>query len=150
MEQRNPYPTVDIVLQQHDTVLMVARAKDPFKDMLALPGGFINRGETAEDAAIREAKEETSLEIEPLEILGVYSDPTRDPRGHVMSVVFVGLVINGKASAGDDAARLEWLPIADLVKSKNRIAFDHATILSDYIKWKSAGGTFWSTKRRSQ
>src|SRR5690242_14068156 len=97
MESRNPFPTVDMILQKNDCVLMVRRAKDPFKDFLALPGGFINTGERAEDAAKREAREEASLEIEPIEILGVYSDPNRDPRSHVMSVVFIAIIVEGDA-----------------------------------------------------
>ena len=149
MEPRNPYPTVDVIVQKDNAVLMVRRAKDPFKGMLALPGGFINRGEAAEDAAKREAKEETSLDIEPIEILGVYSDPKRDPRGHSMSTVFVSIIVGGDARAGDDAADIEWLAIDRIAKSSGNIAFDHSLILSDYVKWRGSGGTFWSSKRRS-
>ncbi len=112
-----------------------------------MPGGFINEGETAEDAAKREALEETSLEIEPIEILGVYSDPSRDPRKHVMSVVFVGIVIGGEEIAGDDAQDVEWVKLDEIEESE--IAFDHATIIRDYKTWQANGGTFWSSKRRN-
>ena len=126
---------------------MIRRKKDPFKGQLALPGGFVNEGETVEDAMKREALEETSLEVEPIDILGVYSDPKRDPRKHIMSVIFVGIIIGGSDRAGDDAESIEWIDLADI--EKQQIAFDHVTILRDYKKWKVSSGTFWSTKRRN-
>jgi 8-oxo-dGTP diphosphatase len=146
-EYRNPTPTVDIILQRDSKILMVRRKKDPFKGQLALPGGFINEGETAEEAARREAIEETSLEVEPIEILGVYSDPKRDPRKHIMSTVFVGIIVGGSDKAGDDAESIEWVELGNI--EKQEIAFDHAQILRDYKKWKTSDGTFWSTKRRN-
>ena len=146
-EYRNPTPTVDIILQRDSKILMVRRKKDPFKHQLALPGGFINEGETAEEAARREAIEETSLEVEPIEIQGVYSDPKRDPRKHVMSIVFVGIIVGGSDRAGDDAESIEWVELGNI--EKQEIAFDHAQILRDYKKWKTSDGTFWSTKRRN-
>lgn len=173
-EFRNPFPTVDVILQRGSQVLMIRRKKDPFKGRLALPGGYINRGETAEDAARREAMEEVSLEVEPVEILGVYSDPARDPRGHTMSVAFVGIILGdgkeegderkrgkGEGSegvgegkepkAGDDAAAVEWVDIDGITGMAGEFAFDHLQILLDYRSWRksSPGGTFWSTKRRS-
>jgi ADP-ribose pyrophosphatase YjhB (NUDIX family) len=126
---------------------MVRRKNEPFRGLLALPGGFINEGETAEAAVRREALEETSLQIEPIEILGVYSDPSRDPRKHVMSVVFVGIVTGGQESAGDDAEDVEWVELDKIERSQ--IAFDHATIIRDYKTWQATGGTFWSSKRRN-
>jgi ADP-ribose pyrophosphatase YjhB (NUDIX family) len=149
MSYRNPTPTVDAILQQGSSVLMVRRKKDPFMGRLALPGGFINEGETAEDAVRREVREEASLEIEPIDILGVYSDPKRDPRKHVMSVTFVCIMLDGREKAGDDAESVEWIELSDLEKLKDEIAFDHAQILADYGKWKGSQGTFWSGKRRS-
>lgn len=146
-EYRNPTPTADIILQRDSKILMVRRKKDPFKGQLALPGGFINEGETAEEAARREAIEETSLEVEPIEILGVYSDPKRDPRKHIMSIVFVGIIVGGSDKAGDDAESIEWVELGNI--EKQEIAFDHVQILRDYKKWKTSDGTFWSTKRRN-
>ncbi len=146
-EYRNPTPTADIILQRDSKILMVRRKKDPFKGHLALPGGFINEGETAEEAARREAIEETTLEVEPIEILGVYSDPKRDPRKHIMSIVFVGIIVGGSDKAGDDAESIEWVELGTI--EKQEIAFDHAQILRDYKKWKTSDGTFWSTKRRN-
>jgi len=147
MEYRNPTPTVDVILQRDSRVLMIRRKKDPFKDHLALPGGFVNEGETVEEAMKREAKEETSLEVEPIDILGVYSDPKRDPRKHTLSVVFVGIITGGQVKAGDDAASIEWIDLAGIEKQK--LAFDHVRMLRDYRQWKASGGTFWSTKRRN-
>lgn len=146
-EYRNPTPTADIILQRDSKILMVRRKKDPFKGQLALPGGFINEGETAEEAARREAIEETTLEVEPIEILGVYSDPKRDPRKHIMSTVFVGIIVGGSDKAGDDAESIEWVELGNI--EKQEIAFDHVQILRDYKKWKTSDGTFWSTKRRN-
>lgn len=111
-QSNNPIPVVDVIIQQDSEVLFAKRKKDPFKDYLGLPGGFVNIGETIEEAARREVKEETSLDIELTDILGIYSDPQRDPRGHIMSTVFVGRVpssenAKNKAIARDDASQLE-------------------------------------------
>ncbi|MDQ3837450.1 MAG: NUDIX hydrolase, partial [Thermoproteota archaeon] len=118
--------------------------------LLALPGGFVNEGETVEDAMKREAMEETSLEVHPIEILGVYSDPRRDPRKHIVTVVFVGIIVDGEIRAGDDAASIEWIQLTEI--GRQQLAFDHAQILHDYKQWRSSsssGRTFWSTKRRN-
>ena len=145
---RNPVPTVDSIIQRDSQILLVRRKKEPFKDHLVLPGGFVNEGERVEDAAKREVKEETSLDIEVTDILGVYSEPKRDPRGHITSTVFIGKILlsNNKidAKAQDDAAAIEWIDIeqADSVK----FGFDHKKIISDYKKWKQIRGTFWSSK----
>jgi 8-oxo-dGTP diphosphatase len=147
VEYRNPVPTVDVILQRDSKVLLIKRKKDPFKDHLALPGGFVNEGETVEEAMERETREETSLEVEPIDILGVYSDPRRDPRKHILSVVFVGIVVGGQDKAGDDAASIEWVDLGSI--EKLTLAFDHSRILRDYRRWKASGGTFWSTKRRN-
>jgi len=148
-QYRNPTPTVDVILERESNVLMVRRKKDPFKDYLSLPGGFVNEGETVEDAMKREAMEETSLEVHPIDILGVYSDPTRDPRKHIVTIVFVGIIVGGSVRAGDDAASIEWIKLVDFKRQQQMIAFDHAQILQDYCHWKASGGTFWSTKRRN-
>ena len=149
-QSNNPIPVVDVIIQQDFEVLFAKRKKEPFKGYLGLPGGFVNMRETVEEAARREVKEETSLDIELTDILGVYSDPQRDPRGHIMSTVFVGRVpsnenAKNKAIAQDDASQLEWIDL-QTVGNKN-LAFDHKIILSNYKKWKEAGGTFWSTKK---
>ena len=158
---KNPVPAVDFLISKDENskILLVRRKNDPFKGMLSIPGGFMNQGETAEEAMIREAKEETSLVVEPIAILGVYSDPQRDPRMHTISVTFITRIVQGNEDARDDAAALEWIKIEDeldrLIQSK-QIAFDHSLILKNYKKWMKAvsGGsvngsnlTFWSTKK---
>jgi 8-oxo-dGTP diphosphatase len=147
---RNPTPTVDTIIQWDSLILLVKRKNDPFKGYLVLPGGFVNEGERVEDAAKREVKEETSLNIELLDILGVYSDPTRDPRGHMMSTVFISKISshNDKvdAVAQDDAAAIEWISL-EVIDTRN-VGFDHKRIISDYKTWKTSGGTFWSSKDR--
>jgi 8-oxo-dGTP diphosphatase len=95
----------------------------------ALPGGFVDAGETVEDAAVREAAEETGLEVELVRQFHVYSDPSRDPRGHTVSVVFVGRA-RGSPEAASDAAEAGVFTAASLPE---RIAFDHAEILADYF-----------------
>ncbi|HEX7141594.1 MAG TPA: NUDIX hydrolase, partial [Nitrososphaeraceae archaeon] len=108
---KNPIPTVDAIIQNSSSILLVKRVKDPYKNRFALPGGFVNEGETIEEALVREVYEETSLEVHPIEILGVYSDPTKDPRGHMLTVVFIVLVIRGNPSTGDDINEISWMPI---------------------------------------
>src|SRR5215510_1981713 len=142
MKHSNPTPTVDIILQRDSRIMMVKRKRDPFRGQLALPGGFVNEGETAEDAMKREALEETSFVVDPIEILGVYSDPKRDPRKHTLTIVFIGIIVAGSGEAGDDAENIEWVDLATL--ESRQIAFDHMTILRDYKEWRASGGTFWS------
>lgn len=149
---KNPIPTVDVIVEDNSRILMIKRKNEPYRGYLALPGGFVNEGEKIEDAARREINEETSLNIDLLEILGVYSDPKRDPRGHLMSTVFVGIIIPDtdtgppQVAAGDDAEEIEWLSLE--VLSNSNIAFDHKKILLDYKDWKVSGRTFWSSKVR--
>ncbi len=148
-EHKNPIPAVDIIIEENSRILLVRRKYEPFKDHLEPPGGFVEEGEKVEAAAIR--REETSLNIELVDILGVYSDPKRDPRGHTVSTVFVGKAIrnnNGefKAVAKDDAAEIKWLSLNSVANEK--LGFDHRQILSDYKRWKKFGGTFWSSKSK--
>jgi 8-oxo-dGTP diphosphatase len=145
-EYKNPIPTVDAIIQNSSSILLVKRRKDPYKNHFALPGGFVNEGETIEEAIEREIYEETSLEVHPIDILGVYSDPKRDPRGHMMTVVFIVLIIRGNPAAGDDAKEISWIPIEKLNNIK--IAFDHKLVICDYLRWKREGGTYWTHKLR--
>ncbi|HET9806876.1 MAG TPA: NUDIX hydrolase [Nitrososphaeraceae archaeon] len=145
-EYKNPIPTVDAIIQNSSSILLIKRSKDPYKNQFALPGGFVNKGETIEEAIKREVYEETSLEVHPIDILGVYSDPKRDPRGHMMTVVFIVLVIRGNPSAGDDAKEISWIPIEKINDIK--IAFDHKLVIHDYLRWKKEGGTYWTQKLR--
>jgi ADP-ribose pyrophosphatase YjhB (NUDIX family) len=124
---RNPFPTVDIVVIRDRKILLIER-KNPPKGW-ALPGGFIDYGETAESAAVRELKEETGLTASRIDLLGVYSDPNRDPRFHTLSVVYLAQV-EGVIQAGDDAMCAEWFAFDQLPA---QIAFDHRRIISDAI-----------------
>ena len=101
----------------------------------ALPGGFVDRGERVSVAAAREAKEETCLDVEIEQRLGVYSDPSRDPRGHTVSVAFIGRA-EGQPQGADDAARAEVFGLDAL---PTPLCFDHATILDDYRRYKNDG-----------
>ncbi|MCF8145386.1 MAG: NUDIX hydrolase [Deltaproteobacteria bacterium] len=143
---RNPFPTVDIIIEM-DPGRSATRApgSGPFIVLIlrknpppgwAIPGGFVDYGESLESAAIREAAEETSLEVELLYQLGAYSDPSRDPRHHTISVVFVARA-TGTPRSADDAADIGIFDRESLPES---LAFDHKKILSDYFKqWHSDG-----------
>ncbi len=116
-----------VVVDARHRVLLVRRKYPPFKGQYALPGGFVEIGETVESACRRELLEETGVKAGKLQLLGVYSDPGRDPRGHTCTVTFLTRIRSTTATAGDDAAAAEWIekwPIADL-------AFDHAQALAD-------------------
>lgn len=123
---RNPVPTVDIIIELDNGIVLIERANEPFG--WALPGGFVDYGETLETAAVREAKEETGLDVEGLQPLGAYSDPERDPRQHTISYVFMARG-RGTLQAGDDAAKARLFPLAEL---PSPLCFDHARILDDY------------------
>ncbi|MDQ7785410.1 MAG: NUDIX hydrolase [Desulfomonilaceae bacterium] len=124
---RNPIPTVDIIIRVEGGIILIERKNPPFG--WALPGGFIDYGERAEDAAVREAKEETSLTVKEIRLFGVYSDPHRDPRHHTLTVVYAGRG-EGQPRAADDATRLGIFGPGNLPKN---MAFDHAKILEDYF-----------------
>jgi ADP-ribose pyrophosphatase YjhB (NUDIX family) len=125
---RNPIPTVDIIIALEDKgIILIKRAKEPFG--WAIPGGFVDYGESLEDAARREAREETSLRVELSGQLGAYSAPDRDPRHHTISVVFLASA-QGKPEARDDALEVGVFTKEDLPSS---LAFDHARILADYF-----------------
>jgi len=125
---RNPFPTVDIIIEmEKGGIVLINRKNPPFG--WALPGGFVDYGESLESAAIREAREETSLEVELKYQLGAYSDPQRDPRQHTISVVFVAKA-SGEPRADDDAGDVGIFNHESLPES---LAFDHEKILQDYF-----------------
>jgi len=126
---RNPFPTVDIIIEVEDKIVLIYRKNPPYG--WALPGGFVDYGETLEKAAIREAKEETNLDVELLYFLGCYSDPKRDPRFHTITTVFVAKG-KGELRAKDDAKLAKLFKIEEI--PWNDLAFDHAKILKDYLK----------------
>ena len=129
---RNPTPTVDVVIlmpmEDGEGVVLIERANPPYG--WALPGGFVDYGETCEQAAVREMKEETGLDVTLTGLLGVYSDPDRDPRQHTMSVTYTGVPENPDALlAGDDAAKARVFPLGEWPD----LVFDHAKILADFM-----------------
>lgn len=137
MSYRNPAPTVDIIIElsdrPHRPIVLIERLNPPYG--WAIPGGFVDYGESVETAAQREAQEETGLQVELVEQFYVYSDPTRDPRQHTMSVVFIAIAI-GAPQAGDDA---KHLAIFEPWQIPANLCFDHDRILRDYLKYRNYG-----------
>ena len=126
-----PALTTDcVVFDERGYVLLIRRGNEPFKGSYALPGGFVDVGERVEDGCRRELSEETGLHVGELRLIGVYSDPGRDPRGHTCSVAYLARVGRAEVTAGDDAAAAEW--VADWRGEK--LAFDHAQIVADAEK----------------
>jgi 8-oxo-dGTP diphosphatase len=123
---RNPFPTVDIIIQVREKIVLIERKNEPVG--WALPGGFVDYGESLEAAAIREAREETGLDINTLRQFGAYSDPQRDPRQHNISFVFVAEG-DGELLGGDDASHAALFHLDDL---PSPLCFDHGKILDDY------------------
>ena len=137
MAYRNPTPTVDIIIeltnQPGRPIVLIERKNEPFG--WAIPGGFVDYGESVETAARREAKEETSLEVELIEQFYVYSDPSRDPRQHTMSVVFIATA-TGEPKAADDAKNLALFEPWQIPQN---LCFDHDRILRDYLQYRYYG-----------
>ena len=133
MAHRNPLPTADVIVEVGDRIVLVRRKHPPAG--WAIPGGFVEVGETVESAAVREALEETGLSVTLTALLGVYSDPARDPRHHTVSAVYVGRA-EGTPAGGDDAAEARLFAEGDL---PSPLAFDHAKILSDYFRYRKTG-----------
>ena len=135
-KHKNPAPTVDVLIELVDRpgeLVFIERAHDPIG--LALPGGFVDEGEWAADAAVREMKEETGLDVELVELFHVYSDPSRDHRRHTMSVVYIGRA-SGQPIGGDDAARAI---VCNPDSLPQPLVFDHALIVADYLAYKRRG-----------
>jgi 8-oxo-dGTP diphosphatase len=123
-----PKLMVDVVIPSERGVVLIRRASEPFKGRWALPGGFVEVGETVEEAADREAAEETGLAVEVARLVGVYSDPERDPRGHNVSVAYLVRVLSGELSAASDAAEVAVMDPASV-----ELAFDHSKIIEDAL-----------------
>ncbi len=122
--------TVDAVIVHNNGIVLIKRRNEPFKGHYALPGGFVEYGETVEEALVREAKEETGLEVKPVKLVGVYSGPDRDPRGHTVTVAFL-CIGEGELKAGDDAREVFVFPWKEAMRLP--LAFDHREILKDAL-----------------
>jgi len=133
---RNPFPTVDIIIEVQGGIVLIERKNPPHG--WALPGGFVDYGERLEAAAVREAREETSIEVSNLRLLGCYSDPGRDERMHTISAVYIADGC-GQPLAADDAANAGVFRLDDLPET---LCFDHAAILADYAALKRGGSTY--------
>ena len=137
MAYRNPTPTVDIIIELIDRpqrpIILIERKNPPFG--WAIPGGFVDYGESVETAAIREAEEETGVKVELVEQFHVYSDPNRDPRQHTLSVVFIAMG-RGEPQAADDAKNLGVFEFWQLPEN---LCFDHDRIMRDYWRYRFYG-----------
>lgn len=143
MNFKNPVPTVDIIIEQRGEIILIERKNPPHG--WALPGGFVDYGESLESAAQREALEETSLNVSLLGQFHTYSDPGRDSRRHTISTVFVAKAV-GKPQAGSDALKARFFTKNTLPE---KIAFDHALILEDYFNWQENGDALlWPSVKR--
>ncbi|MCM1984363.1 NUDIX domain-containing protein [Lyngbya confervoides] len=137
MIYRNPAPTVDIIIElrdrPHRPIVLIERRFEPLG--WAIPGGFVDYGERVEAAALREAREETSLSVQLISLLNVYSDPGRDDRKHTLSLVYIAEA-QGQPLAADDAQNLQVFDLWDLPAN---LCFDHDQILADYRRYRDHG-----------
>lgn len=137
MNYRSPLPTVDIIIELMDRpyrpIVLIERLNPPLG--WALPGGFVDYGESVEQAAVREAAEETGLQVKLLEQFQVYSEPERDPRHHTISIVFLAMA-KGEPLAGDDAKNVHVFELWDIPQN---LCFDHERILRDYRYFREYG-----------
>ncbi len=128
---KTPLLTVDAVIlyNSNKDIILIRRKNPPFQGDLALPGGFVDIGETVENACIREAQEETNLKVKITKLIGIFSDPKRDPRGHTVTIAFLCEPVDKKRKpkAQDDAADVKIVPFIEIPKLK--LAFDHMEII---------------------
>ena len=127
---RNPLCTVDVIIETEKGIILIRRKNPP--PGWAIPGGFVDYGESLEDAVIREAKEETNLDIKLVRQFHTYSDHNRDPRHHTVSTIYIATA-SGTSKAGDDAEEVKIFTKDSL---PDEIAFDHRQILEDYFNGK--------------
>lgn len=132
-KHKTPSLTVDIfIYNDNDEFILIKRKNDPFKSYWALPGGFVDYGETVENAAIRETKEETSIDVELKKLINVYSDPERDSRGHTVTIAYTAQGNFEDAKANDDASDIKIFAFDELENID--LAFDHGKIIKDALE----------------
>lgn len=129
MNYKSPKLTVDGVVVKDGKILLIKRKKSPFKGKWALPGGFVDYEEKTDDAVIREVFEETGLKTKIINLVGVYSDPNRDPRGHTVTIVYLLEICGGGLNSGDDASEVMFFNLEELPE----LAFDHDVIIKDSV-----------------
>ncbi len=141
---RNPFPTVDLIIEVDEQIVLIRRKNPPLG--WALPGGFVDYGESLEEAAVREALEETGLKVELTCQFYTYSSPDRDPRFHTITTVYIAKA-QGNPQGADDAAEARLFPPEEIPFSE--LVFDHADIIADYLLWKhgKTKTTFTKTRR---
>ena len=130
MRYKTPRLTADGAVIKDGKILLIKRKNNPYKGKWALPGGFVEYGEKVEDSVIREVTEETGLKTKIVDLIGIYSDPKRDPRGHTVTVVYLLDIVNGFLKEGDDAADAKFFDLLDLPD----LSFDHNDIINDVIR----------------
>ncbi len=124
--------TVDGIVLMDGKIVLIRRRNEPFKGKLALPGGIVEYGESVEDALRRELEEEIGLVCEPVKLVGVFSKPDRDPRGHFVSVCFLAKPVRGKLKAGDDAEDVVLISVEEALSRE--LAFDHSEMLREAMR----------------
>ena len=132
LEYRNPALAVDAAVRRGDQVLLIQRGNEPWKGAWALPGGFVDYGENPTDAVLRELQEETGLNGRIIRLLDAKGDPNRDPRKHIVSIVYL-IEAEGEPVGGDDAADARFWPIELVLDGELPIAGDHMEILRDWL-----------------
>ena len=130
MNYKSPKVTVDGIILEDGMILLIKRGNTPFKGKWALPGGFVEYGEKTEDAVVREVFEETGLKTKISRLVGVYSDPKRDPRGHTITIVYTLEICSGNMKSGDDASDVKKIYTGNLPE----LSFDHNRIIQDVLR----------------
>ncbi len=131
---RRPYMVADVIVEKDDGIVLIKRGHDPFKNSWAFPAGFVEKGELVEEGAVREVKEETGLDVKLTGIIGVWSNPKRDPRGDVISVCFMAKAFDGEPKGGDDAKEAKVFSVEEVKELK--LAFDLNEMFDAYLKLK--------------
>jgi 8-oxo-dGTP diphosphatase len=130
MNYKSPRLTVDGAILKDKKILLIKRKNEPYKGKWALPGGFVEYGEKVEDTAVREVYEETGLKTKIRDIIGIYSDPNRDPRGHIVTIVYLLDIQGEKFKGNDDASDAKFFDLKNLPD----LSFDHDIIIKDVIR----------------